>query len=85
MEFAFKIGIIRQRISDYFGYEAISKILFESAYEAVRDNSEEMAAPEPDAHALAVIRDTAKDIDDEELREVFEAFCEAALRVKEKL
>ena len=32
MEFTFKIAQIQQRITGYFGYEAISKITLEPAY-----------------------------------------------------
>jgi len=78
MEFTFKIGQIRERITGYFGYEAISKIVFESIYGA--PDVEEIPVIEPNPQALADLREAAKDIDDEELRKALEGFGEAVLR-----
>jgi hypothetical protein len=78
MEFTFKIGQIRERISGYFGYEAISKIVFESVYGA--PDEAEIPVVEPDPQALAELHEAAKDIEDEELRGALEAFGGAVLR-----
>jgi hypothetical protein len=77
MEFSFKIEQIRERITGYFGYEAISRIVLEPIYyvpAAVKES-----APLSPA-ARAEIQHTAKDIDNGELRGALEAFGESVLK-----
>ena len=78
MEFTFKIGQIRERISAYFGYEAISKIVFESIYSVPQEERREPR--EPDPNALIALREGAKDIENGELREALESFGETVLK-----
>lgn len=77
MEFTFKIGQMRERITSYFGYEAISKIVFEACYATPKEPAEEI---EPDPAALARISQLAQEIDNDELREAVEAFGEVVLK-----
>jgi len=81
MEFTFKIGIIRERITGYFGYEAISKIIFEPCYALPK---EPVVEAEVDPEELATIRKTAKDIPNDELRETLENFGEAVLKSRSR-
>src|ERR1700733_1341367 len=50
MEFSFKTTQIKQRITDYFGYEAIEKILFETQYSVEKPCE---TAPLPAAEVVA--------------------------------
>jgi len=79
MEFSFKTGIIRERITTYFGYEAIEKILYESAYGALPQS--EPTAIDPNPEALARIRSIAEEIENEELREAVESLGEAVFKL----
>jgi len=81
MEFTFKIGQIRARITDYFGYEPISKIMFESSY-AAPDHAGANDLIEPDPEAIASIHEASNDIDDQELRDAIAALGEAILKMK---
>jgi hypothetical protein len=78
MEFSFKTDLIRQRINTYFGYEAIDRITFEPVYET--PPSPTTKSTEPDPTAIAHIRETASDIDDETLRRALESFGKAMLK-----
>lgn len=79
MEFTFKIGQIRERITGYFGYEAISKIVFESTYNMLPDRESE-ADPEPDPAVLAALEEKIKDINNDDLRAALESFCRSGLK-----
>jgi hypothetical protein len=77
MEFTFKTEQVRQRINGYFGYDAVAKITFQPVFGAG-------PAPAPPARladptALEDIRNTAKDIEDDDLRGALEAFGAAVL------
>ncbi len=74
MEFSFKTGQIKQRVNNYFGYDAIGKIIFDPVYNVA-------VAPAPvkqaSAESMDAIRETAKTIDNNELREVLQSLGEA--------
>jgi hypothetical protein len=78
MEFTFKTEQIRQRINSYFGYNAIAKITFEPMYDVSPEKTQPIT--EADAETLAKIKETAKTIDNEELRQALEAFGEVISR-----
>ncbi|MGE3623666.1 MAG: DciA family protein [Bdellovibrionales bacterium] len=80
MEFTFKIGQIRQRITDYFGYEPISKIVFESIYSVPDLPASDH--PVHDPKYLPALHAAVKDIENEELRQALASFCGAAFRPK---
>ena len=79
MEFTFKIGQIRERITGYFGYEAISKIVFESTYTLPPESARKA---EPDPGELAAIHKAAEDIEDGDLQNAVRSFGESVLKAK---
>lgn len=78
MEFTFKSEQIRERITNYFGYEAISRIMLEPAYN--KAPAQEAPAPLADPEALAEIHEAAQEIENDELREALAAFGESVVR-----
>jgi hypothetical protein len=75
MEFTYKTEQIRQRINGYFGYDAVAKIAFQPVYGAGPAPSAPTQTADP--AALEEIRQTAKGIEDDDLRVALEAFGEA--------
>ncbi len=80
MEFSFKTGIIRERINSFFGYEPISKIIFESFYGA-----DLMAQPDPkeiSPEDLEAVQSMTKEIEDGDLRQALENLGQSIFKEK---
>jgi len=77
MEFSFQTETIRQRINNYFGYDAIGRITFDPVYETPAPPRVEST---PDPEALAHIHETAQSVEDDDLRQALESFGGAILR-----
>ncbi len=77
MEFSFKTESVRQRVNNYFGYDAIGRITFDPVYEIPGAPRVEK---EPDPEALAHIRATSQTVEDDALRQALESFGEAVLK-----
>ena len=79
MEFTFKTEQIRQRINSYFGYDAVSKIIFEPVYHAQPDHH---AGPPPELkpEEIEALRETTLAIEDPDLRAAVAGFGEALLK-----
>jgi len=75
MEFTFRIEQIRQRITTYFGYEAIAKITFEPYFAAPPRSPGNVARKERD---VSHIEEAVSVIDSAELRDALMAFGKAA-------
>jgi hypothetical protein len=80
MEFSFQTETIRQRINVYFGFNAVDRIILEPAFVPIPDAPP--APTEPDPEALAKIHESAKNIENEELRTALENFGEALVTGK---
>jgi len=72
MEFTFKTEQIRQRINGYFGYDAIAKVIFDPIY--YTDDISATPPREISATAIAEIKETAQQVEDEDLRRALEDF-----------
>lgn len=80
MEFTFKTDQIRQRISDYFGYNAIARIVFEPFYGEAKTSAAKTTPPTADE--IATLREQTNAIENNELRDALEAFGVATLSKK---
>lgn len=79
MEFTYKTEQIRQRINNYFGYDAIGRVVFDPVFGLpVRTKTAVVADPV----AVSEIQKTVKTIDDNELRDALQSFGEAVLTSK---
>ncbi|MFA4995090.1 MAG: DciA family protein [Bdellovibrionales bacterium] len=76
MEFSFKADLIRSRVNAYFGYEAFSRLALDSASMPPPTVKSEKTA---DPAALDAMKEKAKAVDSDELREALEKFGEALL------
>ena len=72
MEFSFKGEQIRQRVNVYFGYDAVSKISFEPIHMIAPDIQKHVA--EIDPAVIERIKETAKAVDNDDLRAALESF-----------
>ena len=77
MEFTFKVDQIKQRINSYFGYDAIGKIAFEPVY-GVRPKAKTMK--EPDPATIERLKSEVNVIENNELKDVLQAFGESLHR-----
>ena len=78
MEFNFLTDQIRQRITGFFGYDAIIRIVFEPFYGA--EKVKPVAAPKTaDPAQLAALHEKAAMIEDEALREALEKLGKSVL------
>jgi hypothetical protein len=77
MEFGFRTEQIKQRIANFFGYEAIAKIAYEPIYHipAVKPKPVEV-----DPQEVTDLCESAKTIDDEDLRNALEGFGASLLK-----
>lgn len=80
MEFSFKTDVIRQRINTYFGYAAVARITFDPVYEIPEPVAERV---KPNAETLAYMRNAARVVENENLRNALESFGEAIATKKE--
>lgn len=79
LEFTYKVEIVRQRVNNYFGYEAFAKI----AFDPVAKLPEVKREPLPlDDATRATITASAAVIDDPELRAALERLGESVHRAK---
>lgn len=79
MEFTYKTEQIRQRINNYFGYNAIAKINFDPVFAVP---AKKPTAPAPDPAALAAIEEGVKSVDGDELSAALQSFGAAVLTSK---
>jgi len=76
MEFTYKTEQMRQRINNYFGYDAIGKIAFDPVFGAP---PKPKIRPAADPEAISGIKNNVKVIDNSELRDALQCFGEAIL------
>lgn len=78
MEFTFKSEIIRQRVNNYFGYEALAKIALEPVFET----RIKPTAPEKplDAAARADLENKTKPFEDSALKDALQSFGETLIK-----
>jgi hypothetical protein len=81
MEFTYKLDQIRQRLTGFFGYSAIERIVLEASYETRAPKKETKTVSEGDRLALA---EKLKEIDNPELRAALESLGLAMLAEKEE-
>ncbi|MDD5585746.1 MAG: DciA family protein [Alphaproteobacteria bacterium] len=72
MEFSFRTDQIRQRIAAFFGYEVISRIVFETYYGPASIAKEASPAAVPDQTVR--LTEATKDIENNDLRAALEEF-----------
>ena len=68
MEFTYKISSVQQRVNNYFGYDAVGKIVLETVYAlpAVKNTSQ------PSPQAIEKAKEASDGIENSELREALE-------------
>lgn len=79
MEFTYKTEQMRQRINNYFGYDAIGRITFDPVFN-VPPKTRQGQPPTPEA--FEAIRQEANIIENNELRDSLQSFGEAILASK---
>ena len=82
MEFSFKAESIKQRVNSYFGYEAISRVTFDSIHSSAPEKSytQPLVTDEAKNQATAGV----KDIPNGELRDTLQSFGQTLLSSKDK-
>jgi hypothetical protein len=77
MEFSFKAEPMKQRINNYFGYDAIGRIVFDPVYTSP---PAPVAMPPIDPDAVAKLHEDAGTVTDSDLRAALESFGETVLK-----
>jgi hypothetical protein len=73
MEFTFKLDRMKQRINDYFGYDAVGKIALDPIFAMPKPPSKVVKA-EPDAAIMADLNQQTKTVDNDEIRNALVSF-----------
>jgi hypothetical protein len=79
MEFTYKTEQIRQRINNYFGYDAIVRIIFDPVFGASAKTKTRCAA---DPEIVSSVKSQIQPIDNSELRDALQSFGEIILTSK---
>jgi hypothetical protein len=77
MEFTYKTEQICQRINNYFGYDAIAKIMFDAVYGVAPKTQKQFEA---DPEALSQLQGQTQSIQSNELRDALQSFGEAMIK-----
>jgi len=72
MEFEFLINQIKERINSFFGYKAITKIIFDPYYTKEEEKECNIKEKQLSKSDISEVKNTIKDIENKELREALE-------------